>query len=52
MMGTVGFCSAAGTVSTRLAAAIAANKPASLGQLENELNIFVEAAELRGLLAL
>jgi hypothetical protein len=51
MMGMVGFCSAAGTDSTRLVTAIAENKATNLRQLENELNIFVEVIELRGLSA-
>jgi hypothetical protein len=51
MMGMDGFCSAAGTTSTRLETAIAANKPTSLGQLEKELNLFVEVTGLRGLSA-
>ena len=51
MMGMDGFGSAAGAVSTRLETAIAANKPASLGQLEEELNLFVEVTLLRGLFA-
>jgi hypothetical protein len=49
MMGMDGFCSAAGTGSTRPETAIAANKPASLGQLEKELNLFVEVTGLHGL---
>jgi hypothetical protein len=50
-MGMVGFWSAAGVDSTRLATAIAANKPTSLGQLENDLSILAEGTELRDLLA-
>jgi hypothetical protein len=51
MMGMDGFCSAAGTGSTRLETASAANKPASLGQLEKELNLLVEGTGLLGLSA-
>jgi hypothetical protein len=48
MMGMDGCCSAAGTGSTRAETAIAANKPASLGQ-KKELHLFVEVTGLPGL---
>jgi hypothetical protein len=41
MIGTVGFCSAAGTVSTRPAATTAAITATSLRQFENEPDRFV-----------
>jgi hypothetical protein len=50
MMGMDGFCSSAGTGSIRLETA-RANKPASLGHLEKELNLFAEVTGLRGLSA-